>query len=101
MAKEIYLTQYGLMAERHWREFRPKMMQELEAKGTLMALFESAGEDDRRNRSSHPAVRNGAEVDSAAGSQPSLGDDSGEIHSLGTGRESLFAVHNAAPASPE
>ena len=24
MAKEIYLTQYGLMAERHWREFRPE-----------------------------------------------------------------------------
>ena len=38
----IYLTQYGLMAERHWREFRPKMVRELEAKGTLMeALFEA------------------------------------------------------------
>jgi hypothetical protein len=24
-SKQIYLTQYGLMAERHWREFRPKM----------------------------------------------------------------------------
>jgi hypothetical protein len=42
MAKEIYLTQYGLMAERHWREFRPKMVRELEAKGMLMeALFEA------------------------------------------------------------
>ena len=30
------------MAERHWREFRPKMVRELEAKGTLMeALFEA------------------------------------------------------------
>ena len=38
----MYLTQYGLMAERHWREFRPKMARELEAKGTLMeALFEA------------------------------------------------------------
>jgi hypothetical protein len=36
VSKEIYLTQYGLMAERHWREFRPKMVQELETKGTLM-----------------------------------------------------------------
>ena len=44
MSKEIYLTQYGLMAERHWREFRPKMIQELETKGTLMeALFEAQG----------------------------------------------------------
>jgi hypothetical protein len=40
--EEIYLTQYGLMAECHWREFRPKMVHELEAKGTLMeALFEA------------------------------------------------------------
>jgi hypothetical protein len=42
VSKQIYLTQYGLMAERHWREFRPKMVQELETKGTLMeALFEA------------------------------------------------------------
>jgi len=38
---EPHLTQYGLMAERHWREFRPKMVRELEAEGRLMeALFE-------------------------------------------------------------
>jgi hypothetical protein len=42
MGDEIYLTQYGLMAERHWREFLPKMVRELEAKGTLMeTLFEA------------------------------------------------------------
>ncbi len=42
MNTQIYLTQYGLMAERHWREFRPKMVQELEAKGKLKeTLFEA------------------------------------------------------------
>ena len=42
MNQQIYLTQYGLMAERHWREFRPAMVTELEGKGTLMeALFEA------------------------------------------------------------
>ncbi len=42
MAQEIYLTQYGLMAERHWREFRPAMIRGMEAEGTLMeALFEA------------------------------------------------------------
>lgn len=42
MSQQIYLTQYGLMAERHWREFRPAMVREMEAKGTLMeALFEA------------------------------------------------------------
>lgn len=29
------LTQYGLMAGKHWREFLPKMTTELEAKGQL------------------------------------------------------------------
>ena len=42
MNQQIYLTQYGLMAESHWREFRPTMVKELEAKGTLKeALFEA------------------------------------------------------------
>ena len=42
VSKQIYLTQYGLMAERHWREFRPNMVRELDAKGQLMeALFEA------------------------------------------------------------
>jgi hypothetical protein len=42
VSKQIYLTQYGLMAERHWREFRPEMVRELDAKGQLMeALFEA------------------------------------------------------------
>jgi hypothetical protein len=42
VSREIYLTQYGLMAERHWREFRPKMVQKLETDGALMeALFEA------------------------------------------------------------
>jgi len=40
--KQIHLTQYGLMAERHWREFRPTMVKEMEAKGTLQeALFDA------------------------------------------------------------
>ncbi len=42
MAEAIYLTQYGLMAERHWREFRPTMVREMEARGSLTeALFEA------------------------------------------------------------
>jgi len=42
MSQQFYLTQYGLMAERHWREFRPTMVRGLETKGTLMeALFEA------------------------------------------------------------
>jgi hypothetical protein len=42
VSEKIYLTQYGLMAERHWREFRPKMVRDLEAKGTLMeSLFDA------------------------------------------------------------
>jgi hypothetical protein len=33
------LTQYGLMAEKHWREFLPRMVAELERKGRLRELL--------------------------------------------------------------
>ncbi len=36
------LTQYGLIAEKHWREFLPKMVAQLEAEGCLNeALWEA------------------------------------------------------------
>ena len=38
------LTQYGRMAEKHWREFLPKMVQELEAKGQLQEMLQDAEE---------------------------------------------------------
>jgi hypothetical protein len=42
MCQSYCLTQYGLMAQRHWKEFRPKMVRELEAQGRLMeALWEA------------------------------------------------------------
>ena len=33
------LTQYGRMAEKHWREHRPKMVRELEAKNQLHEML--------------------------------------------------------------
>ena len=33
------LTQYGRMAEKHWREHRPKMVRELERKGLLHQML--------------------------------------------------------------
>jgi len=38
------LTQYGLMAEKHWRQFRPKMVRELEAQGKLQEMLLEAEE---------------------------------------------------------
>jgi len=38
------LTQYGLMAEKHWREHRPKMVRELESKGLLHQMLLEAEE---------------------------------------------------------
>jgi formate dehydrogenase maturation protein FdhE len=38
------LTQYGYMAERHWREFLPKMVTELEATGRLHEMLLEAEE---------------------------------------------------------
>jgi uncharacterized protein YggE len=38
------LTQYGTMAEKHWREHRPKMVRELEASGQLQTMLLEAEE---------------------------------------------------------
>ena len=38
------LTQYGRMAEKHWREHLPKMVRELEAKGQLHQMLLEAEE---------------------------------------------------------
>jgi hypothetical protein len=42
--KPITLTQYGRMAEKHWREFRPNMVAEMEAKGVLQEMLLEAEE---------------------------------------------------------
>ena len=42
MATQIQLTQYGRMAEKHWREFLPKMVTEMEAKGILEEMLSEA-----------------------------------------------------------
>ena len=38
------LTQYGRMAEKHWREHRPKMVRELERTGRLQQMLLEAEE---------------------------------------------------------
>jgi hypothetical protein len=40
----ITLTQYGRMAEKHWREFLPNLVQEMEAKGILEVMLLEAEE---------------------------------------------------------
>ena len=43
----ITLTQYGRMAEKHWREFRPNMVAEMEVKGVLQEMLLEAEEKTR------------------------------------------------------
>ena len=40
----VPLTQYGFLAEKHWREFLPKMVADLERKGNLQATLQEAEE---------------------------------------------------------
>ena len=40
----ITLTQYGRMAEKHWREFRPNMVKQMEATGELQEMLYDAQE---------------------------------------------------------
>ena len=42
------LTQYGRMAEHHWREFCPRMVADLEATGRLDAMLREAEEQTER-----------------------------------------------------
>ena len=44
------LTQYGRIAEKHWREHRPKMVREMERKGILHQLLLEA-EDKTKDES--------------------------------------------------
>ena len=44
MKKTLPISAYGLMAERHWREFRPKMVRELEETGKLEEALHEAQE---------------------------------------------------------
>ena len=69
-----YLAQYGLMAERHWREFRPKMVRELEAQGRLMEMLFDAQETTKTEMET---LRHGipeAGPDGAAGARSGMGD---------------------------
>ncbi len=52
------LTQYGRMAEIHWREHCPKMVRELERKGLLHQMLLEAEEMDGRLRGRPEAAAN-------------------------------------------
>ncbi|MCG3147665.1 MAG: hypothetical protein PCFJNLEI_01106 [Verrucomicrobiae bacterium] len=41
------LTQYGLMAEQHWRQHRPHMVAEMELTGTLQQMLLEAEEQTK------------------------------------------------------
>lgn len=55
------LTQYGRMAERHWREFLPKMVADLEAMGRLHEQLLKAEEQTDTDLDSlrHHLIRQG------------------------------------------
>jgi hypothetical protein len=48
------LTQYGLMAEKHWREHRPRMVAEMEQTGTLHQMLLEA---ERKTKDEMDAIR--------------------------------------------
>ena len=55
------------------------------------SVVRGAGANNRRNGSADAEIGNRTEALSTAGARSRLGDDSGEIHSLAAGRESLNA----------
>ena len=55
------LTQYGCMAEKHWREFLPRIVTELEAKGRLHEMLLEAEEktDEELDRIRRQLIQQG------------------------------------------
>ncbi|MCI0540827.1 MAG: hypothetical protein L0Z50_36975 [Verrucomicrobiales bacterium] len=49
-ATPITLTQYGLIAENRWREFRPKIPKELEAPPPRMLVLNEVNNYERRQK---------------------------------------------------
>ena len=85
------LTQYGRMAEKHWREHRPKMVRELERKVFYIRCFWRRRKDKGRNgHDPHPI--DAAGVNGAAGADASVGNGAGEIHPATAQPKSSAAV---------
>ena len=61
------LTQYGLVAEKYWREFLPRLVAELEAKGQLHAMLLEAEEQTEKelDRIGRQLVRQGLTAEQA------------------------------------
>ena len=67
------LTQYGRMAEKHWREHRPKMVRDLEAKGLLHAMLLEAEEKTKDEMADAAHGIDEAGIDGATGARPRRG----------------------------
>ena len=88
VSQQIYLTQFGLMAERHWREFRPTMVRELEAQCRLKeALFEAQETTLDEMEALTRKLETEQGLDDAAGPGSSMGDDPREVYPPAAGRE--------------
>ena len=76
------------MAEKHWREFCPKMVQQLETEGRLMeALWEAQETTLDEMETLTRKLETGAEADAAAGAGDGVGVDPGEVYSPAARRE--------------
>ncbi|MEI2725658.1 MAG: methyltransferase domain-containing protein [Verrucomicrobiota bacterium] len=74
------LTQYGRMAEKHWREHRPKMVRELERKGLLHQMLLEAEEKTKDEMATlrTDLMQQGSTAQQAH--DAGVGDGAGEIH---------------------
>ncbi len=75
------LTQYGRMAEKHWREHCPKIVRDTGGEGPVgRAVAGGRGEDEGRDDRADPAIVPESGVDSSTSPRPRLGNGSGELH---------------------
>ena len=98
----ITLTQYGRMAEKHWREFRPKMVQEMEATGTLQEmLYEAQERDARKEMADLHAEADPTELHTATSPTDGVGNGEGEIHPPAAGKPPKPDAGSGRRTSPQ
>jgi len=82
MSQQSYLTQYGLMAEKHWREILTENGAAARNGGTADGgAVGGAGDDTGRNGNAHPEAGAGATIDTRARADDGVGISAGEVYS--------------------
>ncbi len=91
------LTQYGMMAEKHWREHCPNLVRELEARGQLQAMLADAEQKTKDEMATLRLDLMKQGKTAAPGPRQRVGNRAGAIHPAATGNGSGSSLSEDSP----